>query len=413
MPLYAVGLNHQTAPLAVRERVVFHVERLRDALSELKRGFAREAAILSTCNRTELYVAGEEPMALAQWMARYHSFEPDGLRPYLYTLPREQAVRHAFRVASGLDSMVLGEPQILGQMKEAARVAESAGTLGTLLHKLFQRSFAVAKEVRSTTQVGAASVSMAAAAVRLAARIFPSIKDQSVLFIGAGEMIELCATHFAAQGPARLTVANRTLERAEKLAHRFNGHAIELKTLADHLHEYDIVVSSTASSLPILGKGMVERALRARRRRPIFMVDLAVPRDIEPEAAELDDVFLYSVDDLAQIVSANIDARRSAVAQAEVIIETQVGQFMHWMETRESVPLIRALRGRADEARREELERALRLLAKGEDPAKALEALSQGIVNKLMHAPTQALNEAAGEERRALAETLARLYRIE
>jgi glutamyl-tRNA reductase len=413
MSLYALGLNHQTAPLAVRERVVFHVERLREALGELKQSLAREAAILSTCNRTELYVAGEEPAAIAQWLTRYHQFEPDGLRPYLYTLPHEQAVRHAFRVASGLDSMVLGEPQILGQMKEAARAAESAGTLGTVLHKLFQRSFAVAKEVRSTTQVGAASVSMAAAAVKLAARIFPSLKDQSVLFIGAGEMIELCATHFAAQGPARITVANRTLERAEKLAHRFNGRAIELKSLADQLHEHDIIVSSTASSLPILGKGLVERALRARRRRPMFMVDLAVPRDIEPEAGELDDVFLYSVDDLAQIVSTNVDVRRSAVAQAEVIIDSQVGQFMHWMHSRESVPLIRTLRSRADDARREELERAQKMLARGEDPAKVLEALSQGLVNKLMHAPTQALNETAGEEREALARTLARLFRIE
>jgi glutamyl-tRNA reductase len=413
MSLYALGLNHQTAPLAVRERVVFHVERLTEALGELKQRLASEAAILSTCNRTELYVAGEEPAAIAQWLARYHQFEPDGLRPYLYTLPREQAVRHAFRVASGLDSMVLGEPQILGQMKEAVRTAESAGTLGTVLHKLFQRSFAVAKEVRSTTQLGAASVSMAAAAVKLAARIFPSLKDQNVLFIGAGEMIELCATHFAAQAPARITVANRTLERAEKLAHRFNGSALELKNLPDHLHEYDIVVSSTASSLPILGKGLVERALRARRRRPIFMVDLAVPRDIEPEAGELDDVFLYAVDDLAQIVSANVDARRSAVAQAEVIIETQVGQFMHWMASRESVPLIRTLRGRADELRREELERAQRMLARGDDPARVLEALSQGLVNKLMHPPTQALNETAGEERQALARILARLFRIE
>ena len=411
--LYALGLNHQTAPLAVRERVVFHVERLCEALAEIKRGLAHEAAILSTCNRTELYVAGEEPEAIAQWFARYHRFEPDGLSPYLYTLPREQAVRHVFRVASGLDSMVLGEPQILGQLKEAARAAESAGTLGTLLHKLFQRSFAVAKEVRSTTQVGAASVSMAAAAVRLAARIFPSLKDQNVLFIGAGEMIELCATHFAAQAPARIAVANRTFERAEKLARRFNARAIELKSLAEQLHEYDIVISCTASSLPILGKGLVERALRARRRRPIFMVDLAVPRDIEPEAGELDDVFLYSVDDLAQIVSANLDARRSAVAQAEAIIDTQVGQFMHWMQVREAVPLIRALRGRADEARREELERALRLLARGEEPAKVLEALSQGLVNKLMHAPMQALNETTGEDRRALAETLARLFRLQ
>src|SRR6267142_2282655 len=350
--LYALGLNHQTAPLAIRERVVFHVERLREALTEIKSSLAREAAILSTCNRTELYVAGEEPAAVAQWLARYHRFEPDGLRPYLYTLPAEQA-----------------------------------GTLGTLLHKLFQRSFAVAKEVRSTTQLGAASVSMAAAAVKLAGRIFPTLRDQNVLFIGAGEMIELCATHFAAQGPARMTVANRTLERAEKLAHRYGARTMELKALPEHLHEYDIIVSCTASSLPILGKGLVERALRARRRRPIFMVDLAVPRDIEPEAAELDDVFLYSIDDLGQIISANIDARRSAVGQAEAIIDTQVGQFMHWLQVRENVPLIRALRGRADEARREELERALRQLACGEEPAKVLEALSQGLVNKLMHAP--------------------------
>ena len=410
--LYALGLNHHTAPLAIRERVVFHVERVRDALTEIKRDLAREAAIISTCNRTELYVAGEDPAPVAQWLARYHRFEPDGLHPYLYTLPREQAVRHVFRVASGLDSMVLGEPQILGQMKDAARTAESAGTLGTVLHKLFQRSFAVAKEVRSTTQVGAASVSMAAAAVRLAARIFPSLKDQNVLLIGAGEMIELCATHFAAQGPARITVANRTLERAEKLAHRFGARSMELKSLPKELPEYDIVVSCTASSLPILGKGLVERALRARRHRPIFMVDLAVPRDIEPEAGELDDVFLYTVDDLGQLVSANLDSRRSAVAQAEAIIDTQVGQFMHWMRVRENVPLIRALRGRADEARREELERALRLLGRGEDPAKVLDALSQGLVNKLMHAPTQALNETVGEEQRALAETLARLYKL-
>ncbi|HZS67339.1 MAG TPA: glutamyl-tRNA reductase [Burkholderiales bacterium] len=413
MSLFALGLNHQTAPLAVRERVVFHVERLREALGELKRGLAREAAILSTCNRTELYVAGDEPVAAAQWLERYHRFEPEGLSPYLYTLPREQAVRHVFRVAAGLDSMVLGEPQILGQLKEAARAAESAGTLGTLLHKLFQRSFAVAKEVRSTTRLGAESVSMAAAAVRLAARIFPRMSDQRVLFIGAGEMIELCATHFAAQSPARIAVANRTLERAEKLARRFSAQPIELRSLAEHLHEFDIVVSCTSSSLPILGKGLVERALRARRRRPIFMVDLAVPRDIEPEAGELDDVFLYTLDDLGQVVSANLDTRRSAVAQAEAIIDTQVGQFMHWMRSRENVPLIRALRGRADDARREELERALKALARGEEPRQVLDALSQALVNKLLHAPTRALHDTAGEERQALTELLARLYRLQ
>ena len=393
MSIHALGLNHHTAPLAMRERVVFHVERLRDALAEVKQGLATEAAILSTCNRTELYLENGEPAAVAQWLARYHNLRPDELMPYLYTLPSDRAVRHAFRVASGLDSMVLGEPQILGQMKEAARAAQSAGTLGTVLHRLFQRSFAVAKEVRSTTQLGAASVSMAAAAVKLAARIFPSLREQSVLFIGAGEMIELCATHFAAQAPARITVANRTVERAGKLAARFNGRAIELKSLAEQLHEYDVVVSCTASSLPILGKGLVERALKQRRRRPIFMVDLAVPRDIEPEVAELSDVFLYTVDDLAGIVSTNLDARRSAVEQAEAIIDTQVSQFMSWMQVRQHVPLIRQLREQAEETRRHELDRALKALSRGEDPAVVLDSLSRGLTNKLLHDPTQALKK--------------------
>jgi glutamyl-tRNA reductase len=416
MSLYTLGLNHHTAPLGVRERVVFHVERMGEALAEAKRLLAPEAAILSTCNRTEIYLSGEldadKRGAATRWLADYHRLNEGELMRYLYTLPREQAVRHAFRVASGLDSMVLGEPEILGQMKEAARSAEAAGTLGTVLGKLFQRSFAVAKEVRTNTQVGANSVSMAAASVKLAARIFPSLKDQKVLFIGAGEMIELCATHFAAQGPARITVANRTLERAQSLAHRFNARALELRDLATHLHEHDIVVSCTASSLPILGKGLVERALKARRRQPMFMVDLAVPRDIEQEVGELDDVFLYTIDDLQGIVQGNLDARRSAVEQAEAIIDTQVGQFMHWMQGRQSVPLIRALRDQAEDARRFEVERALRLLAKGDDPKQVIEALSQGLTNKLMHAPTQALNEASAEERGTLAETLARLFRI-
>src|SRR5213076_2781421 len=317
------------------------------------------------CNRTELYVSSEQPQAVAAWLAQYHRLGPGELASYLYTFHKEQAVRHAFRVASGLDSMVLGEQQILGQMKQAARAAESAGTLGTVLHKLFQRTFAVAKELRTTTQVGAASVSMAAASVKLAARIFPSLKDQSVLFIGAGDMIELCATHFAAQGPARITVANRTLERAEKLAHRFGARTMELKALSDELHEYDIVVSCTASSLPILGKGLVERALRARRRRPIFMVDLAVPRDIEPEVAELDDVFLYTVDDLCSIVQGNLQIRKEAVAQAEEMIEAQVASFLRWLEGRAVVPTITALHGHHDQLRATELERARKLLAGG------------------------------------------------
>jgi glutamyl-tRNA reductase len=412
MTLFALGLSHTTAPLPVRERVVFHVEKLYDALGELTRGRSvAEAAILSTCNRTELYLSAEQPQEAAAWLAQYHDLQPEELKPYLYMHPSAGAVRHTFRVAAGLDSMVLGEPQILGQMKDAVRTAESAGTLGTVLHKLFQRTFAVAKEVRSTTQLGANSVSMAAAAVKLAARIFPSLKDQKVLFIGAGEMIELCATHFAAQAPAKLAVANRTLERAHALAHRFSGEALELKGLPAQLAEYDIVVSCTASSLPILGKGLVERALRARRHRPMFMVDLAVPRDIEAEVGELDDVFLYTVDDLQAIVQGNLDARRSALEQAEAIIETQVGQFMHWMQARASVPLIRSLREQGEAARRHELERALKLLQRGDDPKQVLEALSQGLTNKLLHGPTQALNEAAAGERAALEALIERLYR--
>jgi len=412
MQLFTLGLNHQTAPLAIRERVAFHAERLQAALSELmRRQPVEEAAILSTCNRTELYCASAEPQTALEWLAGYHRVGAHELEPYVYTLPQADAVRHAFRVASGLDSMVVGEPQILGQMKEAMRTAEAAGALGTLLSKLFQRSFAVAKEVRSNTGIGANVVSMAAAAVKLAARIFPSLADQRVIFIGAGEMIELCATHFAAQRPRAMAVANRTLERAEQLAHRFNAKSLELRDLPEHLPEYDIVVSCTASSLPIIGKGTMERTIRARRHRPVFMVDLAVPRDIEPEVARMDDVFLYTIDDLAAAVREGLDARQSAVAQAEAIIESQVGSFLHWMKTREMVPLIRQLRDSAEEARRHEVERAVRMLARGEDAKTVMEALSHGLTNKLLHAPTQALNqgEEGDESFKAL---VARLYHL-
>ncbi len=396
----------------MRERVVFAAEQLQLALSELVRGKpVKEAAILSTCNRTELYCAAGEPREALNWLAGYHELEPAELKPYTYTLPQGEAVRHAFRVASGLDSMVLGEPQILGQMKNAARTAEAAGTLGTLLHKLFQRSFAVAKEVRTNTAIGANVVSMAAASVRLAERIFPAISQQKALFIGAGEMIELCATHFASRHPHTMMFANRTLERAEALAQRFSGHAMALRDMPEKLHEYDIVISCTASSLPILGKGTMERAIRQRRHRPMFMVDLAVPRDIEQEVGEMDDVFLYTIDDLVGLVRDGMDARASAVEQAEAIIESQVGNFLHWMKSRGAVPLIRQLRDSAEEARAHEVERALKALARGEDPKAILEALSHGITNKLLHAPTRALHSGdEGDEH--FRELVARLYQL-
>jgi glutamyl-tRNA reductase len=303
MQVFALGLNHVTAPLAVREQVAFDVVGLPKALNDLlSRDKVREAAILSTCNRTELYCAAESPAAVVDWLADYHTLTGDKIQPYLYTHPNGEAVRHMFRVASGLDSMVLGEPQILGQMKQAARLAEDAGTLGTLLSKLFQRTFAVAKEVRSTTAIGANIVSMAAAAVHLSGRVFESIQEQKVLFVGAGEMIELCAAHFAGQKPARMTIANRSAERAVALAERIQADVIRLDQIAERLHEFDIVVSCTGSPLPVIGLGMVQKAVKLRRHRPMVMVDLAVPRDIEAQVAKLNDVFLYTMDDLGSIV---------------------------------------------------------------------------------------------------------------
>ncbi len=373
---------------------------------------AGEGAILSTCNRTEIYCADGDPAQALEWLARYHDLPADVIRPHAYTLPRAEAVRHAFRVASGLDSMVLGEPQILGQMKEAVRAAAEVGSMGATLSRLFQRSFAVAKDVRTQTSVGANVVSMAAASVKLALRIFPTLTDRRILFIGAGEMIDLCATHFAAQSPAAMTVANRTLERAEALGRRIEAGTMELRDLPERLHEYDVVISCTASTLPIVGKGTMERVIRARRHRPVVMVDLAVPRDIEAQVADLDDVFLFTLDDLSRLVEAGADARRSAVTEAEAIIDTQVGQFLSWMAGRDTVPLIRDLRERGEAVRRSELDRAMRALAHGDDPQQVLEALSRGLTNKFLHAPTQALSEARGEEVSSIQEMLARLYRL-
>jgi len=413
MQLFTLGLNHQTAPLAVREQVAFGPESMENALHDIvENGTAKEAAILSTCNRMELYFNASQPDQAIDWLANYQKLPRQEIEPYLYTLPREQAIKHSFRVASGLDSMVLGEPQILGQMKQAVRDAEKAGTLGFLLHKLFQRTFSVAKDVRTQTEIGSNLVSMAAAAVKMAERIFPSISEQNVLFIGAGEMIELNAVHFAARTPKHITVANRTLERAETLARRINGHAITLEDLPEQIAKHDIIVTCTASPLPILGKGMVERALKQRKHRPLFIIDLAVPRDVEAEVAELDDVFMYTVDDIAEVVKEGVDARQSAVVEAEVIIDGGVSDFIHWMESREAVPTIRALRDHAERNRRHEMEKALRHLAKGESAEKVLEHLSNGLTNKFLHAPTQALNQAHGQDRQKFLDVVHRIYHL-
>ena len=413
MQLYALGLNHHTAPLVIRERVAFQPEKLALALYDLAHAESvREAAILSTCNRTELYFAAEQPQHAADWLARFHHVALNDVSPYLYAYPQRDAIRHVFRVASGLDSMVIGEPQILGQVKDAVRHAEQAGTMGTLLHKLFQNTFAVAKEVRSTTAIGANTVSMAAAAVNLTARIFERVADQHVLFIGAGEMIELCAAHFAGAQPKSMTVANRTEERALALASRFGAQTMRIDQIGDALARFDVVVSCTAAPLPIVGLGMVERAVKARRHRPMVMVDLAVPRDIEPEVGELDDIFLYTVDDLAQVVDAGMESRQQAVIEAEQIISTRVDGFLHWMSARQTVPAIRALREHAEVLRRTELERAMRLLAKGDDPCKVLEALSHGLANKLLHGPTRYLSQADDEHKAEVGQLVHQLFNL-
>jgi glutamyl-tRNA reductase len=412
MQLYVIGVNHTTAPIQIRENVAFNSEHLGYALRELTSHDATEAAILSTCNRTELYCKAENPEKPINWLSQYHKLDTHSIQPYIYTLPNDEAVKHAFRVASGLDSMVLGEAQILGQFKQSVKIAQDAGTLGTLLHKLFQRTFEVAKEVRTNTNIGANSISMSAAAVKLAQRIFGDISQQNVLFIGAGEMIELCADHFSAQKPKSMTVANRTFERGNALAEKIGGHAILLNDLPERFAEFDIVITSTASQLPIVGLGMVESAIKARRHRPIFMVDLAVPRDIEAEVAELDDVFLYTVDDLAQVVTDGMANRQVAAVDAEIIVSTRVEHFMQWMKKRDAVPTIKALRDQAEATRQMELGKALKLIQKGESAEKVLEALSSALTNKFLHAPSHALNQSHGDEHTKLEDIIKQIYQI-
>lgn len=414
MQLTAVGLNHQTAPLSIREKLAFAAACLPEAVRNLARSkAATEAVILSTCNRTELYCVGDSE-EIIRWLADYHSLPIEEISPYLYTLGMQETVRHAFRVACGLDSMVLGEPQILGQIKDAVRVAQEQESMGKKLNALFQKTFSVAKEVRTDTAVGENSVSMASASVKLAEQIFPDIGDLNVLFIGAGEMIELVATYFAAKSPRLMTVANRTLARAQELCDKLgvNAEPCLLSDLPAILHDYDVVVSSTASQLPIVGKGMVERALKQRQSMPLFMLDLAVPRDIEAEVGDLNDAYLYTVDDMVNIVQSGKEARQKAAAAAETLVSEKVAEFVRQQQGRQSVPLIKALRDKGEKARKQVLENAMKQLAKGATAEEVLERLSVQLTNKLLHSPTQTLNKA-GEEDKDLVHAVAQIYHLD
>ena len=411
MRLTTIGLNYQTAPVAIREQLAFSAAILPDAVRDLADTAAAEALILSTCNRTELYCVGDAE-SIIQWWADYHRLSVADIRPYLYVYGCSDTIRHAFRVACGLDSMVLGEPQILGQMKDAVRVAEKEGSLGTWLNSLFQKTFATAKDVRHHTSVGDNTVSMASAAVKMAEQQFGDISNLNVLFIGAGEMIELVATYFAAKQPKRLTIANRTLPRAQNLCQRLNI-AEDVSLLADLPHilaDYDVIIASTAAQLPILGKGMVEEAMQQRQHRPVFMLDLAVPRDIEAQVAEISGVYLHTVDDISAVVQSGKELRKEAAAAAEHMVGQKVADFISWQQSRQRVPLICALRNEGERARRQVLNNAMKQLARGASPEEVLERLSVQLTNKLLHAPTRLLNK--GDDN-SLVDAVSEIYSLQ
>ncbi|OAI06106.1 glutamyl-tRNA reductase [Methylomonas methanica] len=415
MTLLAVGINYNTAPVAIRERLAFPTEMLDNTLKNLwNLREISEAAILSTCNRTEFYYQADSDnqSSLVNWIADTKQIKPADFTPYLYSYKDSQSIRHMFRVACGLDSMILGEPQILGQMKTAYHAASQAGTLGRNLSKLFQHTFSAAKKVRTDTAIGSSPVSVAFAAVQLAQQIFDKLSEQTALLIGAGETIELTARHLYQHGIGRIIIANRTYDKAHALAMQFNGYAINLAELPNHLAEADIVVSSTASQLPILGKGRVESAIKIRKHKPMFMVDLAVPRDIEVEVAQLRDVYLYTVDDLQNTVNQNMDSRRRAAEQAEEIIDTQVEHFMAWLRSQGAQETIRDFRTQAEQTRDEALQRALAQLNSGAAADEVLQRLAHTLTNKLIHTPCAQLREAGANERHDLIAASREIFKL-
>jgi len=415
MTLIALGINHRTAPVDLREQVAFSADRLPAALRELAAlPEVSEAAILSTCNRTELYCCSRRPDfdQITDWLGQFHSIANERLQPYLYRFPDMDAVRHLLRVAGGLDSMILGEPQILGQVKQAYQQAVDAGTLHVHLERLFQHTFSVAKQIRTDTAIGESPVSVAFAAVSLARQIFGELAGQTALLIGAGETVELTARHLSEHNLGRLVIANRTPERAHQIAMQFGGYGIGLDEIPTHLVEADIVISSTAAEHFIVDYGMVKTALKARRHKPVLMVDIAVPRDIDPRVAKLDDVYLYTVDDLKEVIEDNLRSRQRAAEQAEEIIEVQVQRFMAWLRAQDATDSIRRLRGGAETERDHLLERARQMIAAGRTPEEALHFLAHTLTNKLIHEPTVRLRKAGEESRHDLLEAAMEIFNL-
>ncbi|WP_350260728.1 glutamyl-tRNA reductase [Pantoea sp. BJ2] len=400
MTLLALGINHKTAPVALRERVAFTPDTLELALNSLlSQPMVQSGVVLSTCNRTELYLSVEQQAdlqeKLVRWLCDYHNLREEDVRNSLYWHQDNAAVSHLMRVASGLDSLVLGEPQILGQVKKAFVDSSRDHALSSELERMFQKTFSVAKRVRTETEIGASAVSVAFAACSLARQIFESLSTVNVLLVGAGETIELVARHLREHSVKKLMIANRTRERAQLLADEVGAEVIGLGDIETRLADADIIISSTASPLPIIGKGMVERALKARRNQPMLLVDIAVPRDVEPEVGKLANAYLYSVDDLQAIIEQNMAQRKAAAVQAESIVVQESGEFMAWLRAQSAVETIREYRSQADQVRAELQERALAALQQGADAEKVLQELAHKLTNRLIHAPTKSLQQAA------------------
>lgn len=413
MSLLAVGLNHNTAPVALRERVSIGPEAVPEALAVLRAASGvDEAAIMSTCNRTEIYctLGDSEPDSVIHWLQGYHGLPDEQLRPHLYSHPNARAVQHVMRVASGLDSMVIGEPQVLGQLKTAYDTALQAGSIGNLLNRLFQNSFAVAKEVRSRTAVGNHPVSVAFAAVRLAQHIFGELRGYTALLLGAGETIELTARHLHKNGLGRMIIANRNLQRAQELAADYSAYAISMADMHQHLAEADIVIGSTSSPMPLIDVAQMQAAIQTRKHRPVFMVDMAVPRDIDPAVEDLSDVYLYTVDDLREVIEENLNNRYEAALEAEEIVNERVISFMDWMLSRDAVSTIRTLRGQAHSIQQEVLDSARQRLRQGADPEALLEEITRSLTNKLLHLPTTQLRDASARGRDDLLQAVQELY---
>ncbi len=415
MQLLAFGLNHNTAPIAIREQVNFSPERLKHALHDLaERDLVQEVVIVSTCNRSELYCGLEidNTPAIINWFSHYHNISNQLLRTLMYTYSQADAVRHLLRVACGLDSMILGEPQVLGQLKSAYTTASKVGTTGQLLNKLFEHSFSVAKQVRTDTAISSSPVSVAFAAVRLAQQIFGDLSGNTALLIGAGETIELAARHLHENRLGRMIVANRTIERARQLAKEFAGYAITQEEISDHLAEADVVISSTASSSHILTYADVKQAIKIRKHRPMFMVDIAVPRDIEPQAGDLEDVYLYSVDDLKEVIQENLRSRKQAALKAEEIIDTQVTHFIGWLNSLDAVETICNLRDQAQDSRHKIVAKAKRMLDNGKSPYDVVDYLAHTLTNTLMHNPCVQLRQASYDKREELLTVAQQLFKI-